>query len=329
MGDDYQLPPHSEHNFPQTDSNNHYPAFQYNIPPPFPGINFTIPFFQSTPPASHPSQFEFQQTFIPSVFSHESQMRYPYAQVSNDSPINSNYSVPRQVSRSCNTHRPEFSSSRILKKQDSSVNQKFYPRRYTKTSCGDKYHSTTNSSDSRCEKNPVSDGYLHSTQQCQSSTSDEFSSLTPEEIIENEKKTWTRCAPADLYYIRDLQNPRVSYGTDKLKTIVDNFQRDLLERGERARSFQPKFDYPLRRNSKRHGTQCGSSCKEKNKKSFISDSSETDSSSDEENEVDQVLQELERKKQHPARLHPELWFNDPGEMNDGPLCRCRLKNMPT
>ena len=103
----------------------------------------------------------------------------------------------------------------------------------------------------------------------------------------------------------------------------------MLERGERARSFQPKFDYPLRRNSKRHGTQCGSSCKEKNKKSFISDSSETDSSSDEENEVDQVLQELERKKQHPARLHPELWFNDPGEMNDGPLCRCRLKNMPT
>ncbi len=27
---------------------------------------------------------------------------------------------------------------------------------------------------------------------------EEYPSLTPEEIIENEKKTWTRCAPADL-----------------------------------------------------------------------------------------------------------------------------------
>ncbi|XP_018494347.2 ribonuclease 3 [Galendromus occidentalis] len=52
-------------------------------------------------------------------------------------------------------------------------------------------------------------------------------------------------------------------------------------------------------------------------------SSESDwcSSDDEEN-----LTELEIKKQHPYRLHEELWFNDSGEMNDGPLCRCSIKS---
>lgn len=147
--------------------------------------------------------------------------------------------------------------------------------------------------------------------------------LFPEGIVEKETKTWTRSAPADLYYVRDLKNPHVTRGTKKLQSIVEIFQRDLIERGEKIREFQPKFDYLLQRNRKRHGSQCGASCKEKRKKTFISDSSATDSSSSEEN--DQVLQGLEQKKQHPARLHPELWFNDPGEMNDGPLCCCRFK----
>lgn len=26
------------------------------------------------------------------------------------------------------------------------------------------------------------------------------------------------------------------------------------------------------------------------------------------------MEELERKKAHPDRLHPELWYNDPGEV---------------
>ncbi|XP_038063616.1 ribonuclease 3-like isoform X3 [Patiria miniata] len=31
------------------------------------------------------------------------------------------------------------------------------------------------------------------------------------------------------------------------------------------------------------------------------------------------------KEKHPARLADNLWFNDPGEVNDGPLCRCSTK----
>lgn len=37
-------------------------------------------------------------------------------------------------------------------------------------------------------------------------------------------------------------------------------------------------------------------------------------------------QELTKKIQHPYRLHADLWHNEPGEMNDGPLCRCSAKS---
>lgn len=51
------------------------------------------------------------------------------------------------------------------------------------------------------------------------------------------------------------------------------------------------------------------------------------SSSDEEvgNEESEIMEELNRKIQHPFRLHRELWHNEPGEMNDGPLCKCSIK----
>lgn len=44
------------------------------------------------------------------------------------------------------------------------------------------------------------------------------------------------------------------------------------------------------------------------------DSDVSDNGSDDE---DSTVQELERKRQHPDRLHKELWYNDPGEV----LCK--------
>lgn len=38
------------------------------------------------------------------------------------------------------------------------------------------------------------------------------------------------------------------------------------------------------------------------------------------------MEELTKKINHPYRLHPDLWHNEPGEMNDGPLCRCSAKS---
>jgi ribonuclease III len=36
--------------------------------------------------------------------------------------------------------------------------------------------------------------------------------------------------------------------------------------------------------------------------------------------------EIKRKRKHPERLHPDLCFNEPDQTNDGPLCKCKLKN---
>ena len=36
--------------------------------------------------------------------------------------------------------------------------------------------------------------------------------------------------------------------------------------------------------------------------------------------------ELHRKQNHPERLHPDLSFNEPDQTNEGPLCKCKLKN---
>ena len=154
---------------------------------------------------------------------------------------------------------------------------------------------------------------------------EEYSNLTPEEIIENEKKTWTRCAPADLYYVRDKDNPNMMQGTEKLKATINEFQVKLIERGEKARARQPKIDNPPRKSHKQGNHHCGrNSCSERNDKAFESEDSESSDSSSED-EIDRVIQELEQKKKHPARLHTELWHNDVGEMNDGPLCRCSFK----
>lgn len=41
------------------------------------------------------------------------------------------------------------------------------------------------------------------------------------------------------------------------------------------------------------------------------------------------MEELTKKIKHPYRLHPDLWHNEEGEMNDGPLCRCSAKSRRT
>lgn len=58
------------------------------------------------------------------------------------------------------------------------------------------------------------------------------------------------------------------------------------------------------------------------------------SSDDSENDLDDIeddcsMEELTRKIQHPYRLHADLWHNENGEMNDGPLCRCSAKSRRT
>ena len=45
------------------------------------------------------------------------------------------------------------------------------------------------------------------------------------------------------------------------------------------------------------------------------DSSSSDDEDEEESEDIKTLKELEIKQNHPDRLHPDLWHNEPGEVH--------------
>lgn len=142
---------------------------------------------------------------------------------------------------------------------------------------------------------------------------DVLSKMEADEIIELEKQTWTRSAPADLYYKRSPQNPTLMEATPRLLELCEKFDSDLIQRAERERK-----NFPSSEPQPREATF--KPCKHTAGKEDSSSSSSCDDSSSDED--DKAIVELERKKQHPQRLHSELWHNESGEMNDGPLCRC-------
>ncbi|XP_054919064.1 ribonuclease 3 isoform X3 [Dermacentor andersoni] len=130
-----------------------------------------------------------------------------------------------------------------------------------------------------------------------------------------ESARWIRSSPAELYYQRDEKVSGLVTGTAKLQILQDKFRHELVERAAWVKSKQEPYNPPPRKNK-----LC-------NPKSHpIANPGTSDSSSNEsESDDDNAMEELEVKRKHPYRLHQELWYNDPGEMNDGPLCRCSAK----
>lgn len=106
-----------------------------------------------------------------------------------------------------------------------------------------------------------------------------------------------------MYYERDRTNYQIIVGTAKERELCDDFQKLLVDRASTARSQQPHYEPPPRKTKNRL-------CKHKSE-ACSSSSSESDDESDAE---DKTMEELMVKKQHPQRLHPEMWFNDPGEV---------------
>ncbi|CAH1953379.1 unnamed protein product [Acanthoscelides obtectus] len=144
---------------------------------------------------------------------------------------------------------------------------------------------------------------------------EELKNLTMEEFLERESNIWTRSTPAELYYVRDSNDLTKTKATPKLVQLCEIFREQLVMRARKINALKPKYEPPPRKNRARlcrHKAEVGSS----------SDSSNDDLTDEE----DCSMEELERKQKHPDRLHPEMWYNEPGEMNDGPLCRCSLKS---
>jgi hypothetical protein len=83
---------------------------------------------------------------------------------------------------------------------------------------------------------------------------------------------------------------------------------------------------------KTHNSSSSSSSSESNSESSTSsetssDDSSYDGSSDEIEGFDDIRSmEINRKRNHPQHLHQDITFNEPNQTNEGPMCKCKLKN---
>uniref|UniRef100_A0A669EWZ9 Ribonuclease 3 n=1 Tax=Oreochromis niloticus TaxID=8128 RepID=A0A669EWZ9_ORENI len=128
------------------------------------------------------------------------------------------------------------------------------------------------------------------------------------------KPAWIRCTHAENYYSNDPMDQvgdSTVVGTSKLRDLYERFEEELGNRQERAKAARPKWEPPKTKLDE------DPDCESEGEGSTCSSSSDS--------EVFDVIAEIKRKKAHPDRLHEELWYNDPGEMNDGPLCKCSAK----
>lgn len=134
---------------------------------------------------------------------------------------------------------------------------------------------------------------------------------------DEDRTLWVRSSPAELYYKR--VSDKVVESTARLDALCTLFEEELIKRAERIRATQTPYNPPPRKRKMKM-------CRHKHDK--CSSSSE---SSDEEMEFEDEcsMEELTAKIKHPLRLHVDLWYNDPGEMNDGPLCRCSARSRRT
>ncbi|KAM3860478.1 ribonuclease 3 [Diretmus argenteus] len=135
------------------------------------------------------------------------------------------------------------------------------------------------------------------------------------------KPAWIRCTHAENFYSSDPMDQvgdSTVVGTSKLRDLYERFEEELVNRQERAKAGRPKWEPPKTKLDEDPGdSSSDSECESDGEGSTCSSSSDSD--------IFDVIAEIKRKKAHPDRLHDELWYNDPGQMNDGPLCKCSAK----
>lgn len=142
----------------------------------------------------------------------------------------------------------------------------------------------------------------------------EYSKLTPEEIIEQEKKVWIRSAPADLYYTRDRDSPGIMRATSKCLQLQEKFGEKLVTASKAERAKHPVEEPPRFRVPHTHSHDDADD----------SSSSESDDENQHNHRVES-LEWLEFRSKAANRAHSEVWQNMEGELNDGPACRCSKK----
>ncbi|XP_039609084.1 ribonuclease 3 [Polypterus senegalus] len=134
------------------------------------------------------------------------------------------------------------------------------------------------------------------------------------------KPVWIRCTHAENYYSNDPMDQvgdSTVVGTSKLRDLYDRFEEELGKRQSRAKAARPEWEPPK--------TKLDEDIDESSSDSDCDSDGGSSCTSSSDSEVFDVIAEIKRKKAHPDRLHDELWYNDPGQMNDGPLCKCSAK----
>uniref|UniRef100_UPI00398F7C3D ribonuclease 3 n=1 Tax=Pristiophorus japonicus TaxID=55135 RepID=UPI00398F7C3D len=136
------------------------------------------------------------------------------------------------------------------------------------------------------------------------------------------KPVWIRCTHSENYYSSDPMDQvgdSTVVGTSKLRSLYTKFDEELGQRQAKAKALRPAWEPPRTKlDEEPDGSSSDSGCD-----SDGNSSGSSTCSSD--SEIIDVIEEIKRKKAHPDRLHEELWYNDPGQMNDGPLCKCSAK----
>ncbi|KAM4704816.1 ribonuclease 3 [Rhinophrynus dorsalis] len=132
------------------------------------------------------------------------------------------------------------------------------------------------------------------------------------------KPVWVRCTHSESYYSSDPMDQvgdSTVVGTSKLRDLYDKFEEELGVRQSKAKAARPPWEPPKTKLDEYLESSSDSDC----------DTDDGSCSSSSDSEVFDVIAEIKRKKAHPDRLHEELWYNDPGQVNDGPLCKCSVK----
>ncbi|XP_072416431.1 ribonuclease 3 isoform X1 [Chiloscyllium punctatum] len=143
-----------------------------------------------------------------------------------------------------------------------------------------------------------------------------------EEELLNTKPVWIRCTHSENYYSSDPMDQvgdSTVVGTSKLRQLYAKFDEELGKRQEKARAARPPWEPPKTKlDEEPDDSSSDSGCDS-------DDNSSGSSTCSSDSEIIDVIEEIKRRKAHPDRLHEELWYNDPGQMNDGPLCKCSAK----
>lgn len=141
-----------------------------------------------------------------------------------------------------------------------------------------------------------------------------LSNMSIQQIIDYEKKKWSRSAPSDVYYKKPHDGSEVTFGNKTALDICDEFENTLGKRVSKLNENKPVLCKSRKVNVSVRKHVC---------------SGNGSSTSDEDEDIEKenaTLKELDRKCSHPDRLHSELWYNEFGEMNDGPMCKCSVKS---